>query len=97
VIVSFGGGKVYAADSFEAALQAALGIQPPSGGGGPEVATIQELVAVAAREFEAYQTALAAGQDEQAFDHYRKFKDALDRARQLAVGQGPAGSTTQQP
>jgi uncharacterized membrane protein (UPF0182 family) len=92
VIVSFGGGQVYAGVSFEAALQQALGIEEPGGDGEPQVSTIEELVAVAAREFEAYQTALAAGNDEEAFEHYRSFKDALDRARELAAGQS-AGDT----
>ena len=86
VVVSFGDGQVYAGDSFEAALQEALGIEPSGGGGAPEVSTIEELVAVAAREFEAYQAALAEGNDEEAFDHYRSFKDALERAQQLAAG-----------
>jgi uncharacterized membrane protein (UPF0182 family) len=95
VVASFGDGRVHAASTFEEALERALQAQgePPADGEGPGAPpagdeTIEQLVARAAAAFDAYQQALAEGRDEEAFAHYRRFREALEAARDLAEAGG---------
>jgi uncharacterized membrane protein (UPF0182 family) len=98
VVVSFGNGKVYAAPTFAEsltlALDAAGGEVPAEPGATPPppgtAATLQELVRKAAAEFEAYQKAFGAGNDEEALKRLRAFREALAQAERLAGGSTPS-------
>jgi uncharacterized membrane protein (UPF0182 family) len=95
VIVSFGDGRVFAGSSFQGALDLALtatGEEAGGPGGSPgPPATLNELVRRAAAEFDAWQRAFGAGQDDEAAQHLKAFRAALAQARRLAEGTGAAG------
>lgn len=96
VVVSLGDGNIHFAPSFPAALTLALdaagdATPPPavSPGSPPPPAsdeTLPELVRRAATEFEAYQRAFGAGNDEEALRRLKAFREALAKAQALAGG-----------
>lgn len=88
VVVGFGDGQVFAADSLPEALNLALGAggdEDPATPGAPAgTRTLPELVRLASREFEAYQEAFGRGDDAEALRHLTAFRRALTQAQRLA-------------
>jgi uncharacterized membrane protein (UPF0182 family) len=94
VVVSFGDGNVFAGDSFEDALRAALSARVSPDDGDPTTpednATLEQLVQRAAAAYEAYRQAFGRGDDEEALRQLQLFQQALDQAERLANGGGAA-------
>jgi uncharacterized membrane protein (UPF0182 family) len=97
VVVSFGDGHVFKGPTFAAALQAAF---DGSGGGGtgtgvPSTDSVQELVQLADEELKAWRTAVSAGNDAVAAQHFARMAAAIAQARALSGSSSP--STTPPP
>ncbi len=93
VVVSLGDGQIYSGSSFPQALERALTAQSPGGGGaagegdgtGPPDALptdVRELVRRAGAAYDAYRTAWAAGDYEEAARRLEEFETLLVRARE---------------
>jgi uncharacterized membrane protein (UPF0182 family) len=89
VVVSLGDGRIFYAPTFRDALGRALAGQiAPDGDPGALPADLRAVVDAAAAAYDAYRTAWAAGDYEAAARSLAQFERLLERAQELAAGEG---------
>ena len=89
VVVSLGDGRIFYAPTFRDALARALAGQIAQDGDPDALpADLRAVVDAAAAAYDAYRTAWAAGRYDEAARSLAQFERLLDRARELAAGEG---------